>query len=224
MPTAIPELSELDPASRLLLHGIVASDLALRTALASVISAVMLPTGRRAQRDHLAFYAELADTRDVHAVFAAPPEVEVNATSRSGPDVPGVHVEVLSFESSYVALNPAVRDDYARHEANRTGYAQHWRHDDGPRPTLCVIHGFGASPAWFNSSFFSLRQFYAEGWDVLLYTLPFHGARRGTAGLVNGIERSRMVPPASTRRSSTPSTTSAWCSTTSSARARRAPA
>jgi hypothetical protein len=121
-------------------------------------------------------------------VFAAPPEVEVEVTSRSGPDVPGVHVDVLSFESPYVALDPAVRDDYARHVPNRKGYAQHWRHDDEPRPTLCVIHGFGASPAWFNSSFFSLRGFFAEGWDVLLYTLPFHGARRGAPGLVNGLE------------------------------------
>jgi pimeloyl-ACP methyl ester carboxylesterase len=181
----LPELSELAPASRLLLHGSVATDLVLRTAVASVVSAVILARG---SADHLEFYAELGDARDVRAVFAAPPEVEVEVTSRRGPDVPGVHVDVLSFASPFVAVNPVVRDTYARHEANRTGYAQHWRHDEGPRPTLCVIHGFGASPAWFNSSFFSLRGFYDDGWDVLLYTLPFHGARRGTPGLVNGFE------------------------------------
>ena len=32
-----------------------------------------------------------------------------------------------------------------------------WRHDSGPRPTLVVVHGFGASPAWFNIAFFALR-------------------------------------------------------------------
>ena len=41
-----------------------------------------------------------------------------------------------------------------------------------------MIHGFGASPARFNSAFFSLRTFFTEGWDVLMLTLPFHGSRR----------------------------------------------
>jgi pimeloyl-ACP methyl ester carboxylesterase len=184
----IPELSELDPRSRLLLHGSVATDLVLRTAVGAVVSAVVLPGVTRAERRRLEFYADLADAHDVGAVFARPPEVEVTATSRTAPDVPGVQVDVLRFESPFVALNPEVREDYASHVPNRTGYAQHWRHPDGPRPTLCVIHGFGASPAWFNSSFFSLRTFFDEGWDVLLYTLPFHGARRGTPGLTNGLE------------------------------------
>jgi pimeloyl-ACP methyl ester carboxylesterase len=153
-----------------------------------VIAAAMLPSSLRGDRERLDFYAELADVGDARAVFLAPPEVAVNVTSRRGPDVPGVNVDVLSFTSPFVALNPAVRDDYFSHKPNRTGYAQHWRHADGPRPTLCVIHGFGASPAWFNSSFFSLRQFFEDGWDILLYTLPFHGARRGTPGLTNGLE------------------------------------
>src|SRR5439155_116540 len=84
---------------------------------------------------------------------------------------------LLRFESPYVAVNPSARDAYASHEHNGLARAQHWRHEDGPRPTLCVIHGFGASPAWFNSWFFSLREFFREGWEVLLYTLPFHGGR-----------------------------------------------
>ena len=56
-------------------------------------------------------------------------------------------------------------------------HAQHWRHDDGPHPTLCVIHGFMGSPYLFNGLFFSLPWFYRSGYDVLLYTLPFHGSR-----------------------------------------------
>jgi pimeloyl-ACP methyl ester carboxylesterase len=171
---------------RLLLRGSVATDLALRTALASAISTTMLaadPVRRlRAERKKLEFYAEVADARDPRAVFADPPEVHVRVVARRG------SVQILRFDSPYRALNPAVRRGYASHERNAIAHAQHWRHDDGPRPTLCVVHGFGASPAWFNSWFFSLRRFYADGWDVLLSTLPFHGARRGRLAPGNGLE------------------------------------
>jgi pimeloyl-ACP methyl ester carboxylesterase len=54
---------------------------------------------------------------------------------------------------------------------------QHWRHDDGPRPTLCVIHAFLGSAYLLNGLFFSLPWYYRSGYDVLLYTLPFHGHR-----------------------------------------------
>jgi alpha-beta hydrolase superfamily lysophospholipase len=97
-------------------------------------------------------------------------------------------VDLLRFESGYVALNPLLRESYARHVNNATARAQHWRHEDGPRPTLCVVHGFGASPAWLNTAFFSLKTFFAEGWDVVLFTLPFHGSRRGDRVPLNGIE------------------------------------
>lgn len=164
----------------------MAGDLALRTALASVVSGAMLAgmAGRRpgAERRHVDFYAELGDAGDPAAVFAEPPDVDVEITGRRGP------VEVLGFRSPYRALNPAVRRAYARHERNAIAHAQHWRHRDGPRPVLAVVHGFGASPAWFNSWFFSLPRFYEEGWDILLFTLPFHGARAGTRVAVNGIE------------------------------------
>lgn len=46
---------------------------------------------------------------------------------------------------------------------------------NGPRPTLCVIHGFMADPYWVNSKLLELRWFYEQGYDILLYTLPFHG-------------------------------------------------
>ena len=64
---------------------------------------------------------------------------------------------------------------------NRTAWAQHWRHHDGPRPTLVVIHGFMADPYWVNSRFLALPWFYKQGYDILLYTLPHHGRRRAAA-------------------------------------------
>ena len=142
----------------------------------------------RGERRRLEFYAERAAARDAAAIFHPPHRVEVHASPGRGPGVEGGRVELLRFESGYVALNPAIRKDYARHVNNATARAQHWRHRDGPRQTLCVVHGFGASPAWFNAAFFSLKDFFADGWDVVLFTLPFHGSRRGDRAPLNGIE------------------------------------
>ena len=65
----------------------------------------------------------------------------------------------------------------ARLQNNNVVRAQHWRHDDGPHPTLCLIHGFMGSPYLLNGLWMSLPWFYRSGYDVLLYTLPFHGQR-----------------------------------------------
>ena len=64
-----------------------------------------------------------------------------------------------------------------RYPENNVVHAQHWRHDDGPHPTLCVIHGFMGSSYLANGRFFTLPWYYRSGYDVLMYTLPFHGPR-----------------------------------------------
>lgn len=192
--SVLPGAGELPPLSRVLYHGSVASDYVLRTGLASVLAGASVPRmalgGWKQERELLRFYADLAAAQDAGAVFHPPPPVRVEAREGRAPEVPGCVVDLLRFDSPYVAVNPALRDAYARHENNAVARAQHWRHEDGPRPTLAVVHGFGASPAWFNAAFFSLKGFFAAGWDVLLYTLPFHGSRRGTSRLpaFNGVE------------------------------------
>jgi pimeloyl-ACP methyl ester carboxylesterase len=86
-------------------------------------------------------------------------------------------VHNIRFNSSFEAVNPALRDRCGSYERNNVVHAQHWRHDDGPHPTLCVIHGFMGSAYMFNGLFFSLPWFYRSGYDILLYTMPFHGRR-----------------------------------------------
>jgi pimeloyl-ACP methyl ester carboxylesterase len=192
--SVLPGAGELPVLSRVLYHGSVASDYVLRTGLASVLAGATVPGmalgAWRKERERLGFYADLAAAKDATLVFRPPPEVRVRVQEGRAPDVPGCRVELLRFDSPYEATNPELRAEYARHENNATARAQHWRHESGPRPTLAVVHGFGASPAWFNAAFFSLKAFFAQGWDVLLYTLPFHGSRRGGGRLpaVNGVE------------------------------------
>jgi len=190
--TPLPSAAELGPRERALYEGAVLVDHGLRTALASVAAASTTPwllSGRfRAEREAIEIYAELAATGDPAKVFDEPEEVDVRVVAGEVRGHAGGRVELLRFRSPYVARNPAIRDAYGRHANNVVARAQHWRHGDGPRPTLLVIHGFGASPAWFNARFFSLDRVFASGWDVVLHTLPFHGSRRGRFTLVNGAE------------------------------------
>jgi hypothetical protein len=187
-------LNALNPLERAVYEGTVLADIGLRTALGSVITAAMLPWGLsgapRGENRRLDLYRELAGAADATEVFRAPQRVRVERARPGRVRIPvgNREAELLRFSSPYVAINPAVRRDYARHTRNRIAYAQHWRHEDGPRPTLCVIHGFGASPYWLNSAFFALPWFFGRGYDVLLYTMPFHGLRRGMFAPVNGTE------------------------------------
>jgi pimeloyl-ACP methyl ester carboxylesterase len=84
----------------------------------------------------------------------------------------------LRFESPYVPVNPRIRKNYLRHKKNRTGHARWWRHAKGPRPTIIAIHGFNADLYHLNEWFFAIPWMYRLGFDVMLYTLPFHGPRR----------------------------------------------
>ena len=187
-------LDELNPLERAVYEGTVLADVALRTALGSVVTAAMVPwglsSGAARENERLDFYRELAAEGDATKVFRAPPRVRVTTAKpgRISSPLSQRGAKLLRFASPYVAVNPRVAKAYARHTRNRIAYAQHWTHDDGPRPTLCVIHGFGASPYWLNSAFFALPWFFGHGYDVLLYTMPFHGLRRGLFAPVNGTE------------------------------------
>ena len=190
----LPDPSQLGVLSRIVMEGSALSDLGLRTAASTLIAATAIPFGfsprrLRREREELEFYRELAEWRDPAASFPRP-AVEVATKARRVVPLSfrpnDGRVEALHFDSTFVARNPAVRDRYAKFSHNRRAYAQYWRHDDRPRPTLCVIHGFMGSPYWLNAAFFSLPWFYGHGYDVLLYTLPFHGRRQSRLAPFSG--------------------------------------
>lgn len=180
-----PSTDDLPWLGRGVVAASAAFDVALRTAGATLVSTAMLPALTRPTQlqrtlDSLDHYLDLAAAADATRTFVAPttlPQVElVKREPALWRWLPGV-VDLLRFPSTYVPANPAVRVPYGRVARNSTAWAQHWRHDDGPRPTVVVVHGFMASPAWFNRLFFSLPWWYANGYDLLLVTLPFHGRR-----------------------------------------------
>lgn len=184
----LPRRADLTWQQRLIVDSSAVADLGLRTALASVIGAGMIPrmaaSAVRNQAgddpDALRFYAELAATKDPQQCFPAPSGPPLVSARPAGPVAQWVargQVDNIWFPSSYDAVYPGIRERRRGYTRNNVVHAQHWRHDDGPRPTLCVIHGFMGSPYLFNGLFFSMPWFFRSGYDVLLYTLPFHGPR-----------------------------------------------
>lgn len=167
-------------------------DVELRTAIASLVSLSAVPASLlRGAGDHRAateFYADLARTGDVDSLFPAPPDVAVrNRTLPGLRYAPAVTtVESLSFISPYQVAWPKVRTRFEAHSRNAIARAMHWRHDDGPRPTIIFVHGFTGSPYRFNSEFFQLPWFYRHGCDVVLAVLPFHGRRNDLSGPFDG--------------------------------------
>jgi pimeloyl-ACP methyl ester carboxylesterase len=184
----LPRRIDLTLRQRLIVDSSAVADIALRTAIASLLAATMLPTlvgglrGSRSREEHdqLEFYAELAAAKDPALSFPAPTALPRAASRPASPIAEWLakgNVHNIRFDSSFQAVNPALRDQCEGFTRNNVVHAQHWRHDDGPHPTLCVIHGFMGSPYLFNGLFFSLPWFFRSGYDVLLYTMPFHGSR-----------------------------------------------
>jgi pimeloyl-ACP methyl ester carboxylesterase len=185
----LPRRADLTLRQRLIVDASAVADLGLRTAIASLVGAAMVPqvtmalldrSGAAAQRDALRFYAELGAMKDPTLSFPAPTQVPRVSSRPANPIAEWIangRVHNIRFNSSFQAVNPAAKDRCSGYERNNVVHAQHWRHDDGPRPTLCLIHGFMGSAYLFNGLFFSLPWFYRSGYDVLLYTLPFHGRR-----------------------------------------------
>ncbi|MGB8408028.1 MAG: alpha/beta fold hydrolase [Mycobacterium sp.] len=185
----LPRRADLTWQQRLIVDSSAVADLGLRTVMASVVGAAMLPriagavlrpAGIRGEHDAMRFYAELAAAKDSQLSFPRPPELPRVASRAAGPVAELVahgRVDNIAFRSSFEAINPAERERRRGYTRNNVVHAQHWRHDDGPHPTLCLIHGFMGSAYLFNGLFFALPWFYRAGYDILLYTLPFHGRR-----------------------------------------------
>jgi pimeloyl-ACP methyl ester carboxylesterase len=159
-----------------------ALDLGLRTTASTVAAASMAPLlfSDQMMLDELASwkeYQQLADEGDADSLHPPPPRgIRVTEARRRLGFRPGVPYRLLSFDSPYRPVNAERARAYGLHRANASAYAQYWYHPSGPRPTLIAIHGFMADRYWLNTRLLSLRSFY-EGYDILLYTLPFHGYR-----------------------------------------------
>ena len=158
-PRADCRAAPISPAQqRLIVDSSAVADLGLRTAIASLIAPTMLPTVRRrrcgglesrAERGALRFYAELAAAKDPALSFPAPDGAAAGRRRVRPTRSPnGSHTATCATSGSTAASRPSTprcATSAAAITRNNVVHAQHWRHDDGPHPTLCVIHGFMGS-------------------------------------------------------------------------------
>ena len=87
--------------------------------------------------------------------------------------------ESLRFESLYETFHPDYRQAYRRYRENNTAYAIWWRHLDGNRPTLLVVHGWMAGNPLVHQYEFLMPWLYEKlGLDIVFFQQPFHGRRK----------------------------------------------
>lgn len=182
---------ELEEKDRLRVSGTAAADHVMRTLAACLLTATVVPTSfsakrRLEQEPDRHFYESLAISGDARRFFQTPPSGVLVSTRRTGllsRFLPGLPAESATddvvFESPFVPVNPRQRDEYLGASANRTVHSRWWRHREGGRPVVLVLHGFAADLYAMNEWLLALPAFYALGCDLLLMTLPFHGTRRG---------------------------------------------
>ena len=100
-------------------------------------------------------------------------------------------LEHLTFPSEYEPHDPEIHAEYLGFERNRTSHVYLWRHRDGPRPTVLLIHGYGMGRVGLDARAFEVPRLHdALGLDVAAVVLPLHGPRsilrRSGAGFLDG--------------------------------------
>jgi hypothetical protein len=93
----------------------------------------------------------------------------------------------IAFPSAYQAHYPGYHDTYASTKENMTVHARWWRHSGANRGTIVALHGWTMGDQRINSLAFLPGTLYREGYDVVLYELPFHGRRSPQGAEAGGL-------------------------------------
>lgn len=111
-----------------------------------------------------------------------PPLTDDQVSFRSGWAL-GEHYRRMYWPSGFRVRSEepgAARWNSFRH--NRTASAWIMEHDDGPRPWILGVHGFGTGAPFADLiTFRAPHVFHDLGWNVAAIVLPVHGSRRPTA-------------------------------------------
>jgi cephalosporin-C deacetylase-like acetyl esterase len=86
--------------------------------------------------------------------------------------------EDVIFPSEMEPLNPAYHAMDIFPMPQEYSLARHIRHKTGDRPTLIVVHGYVLDGYDFNARLFEVAKFFRLGFNILMYTMPYHGPRK----------------------------------------------
>jgi pimeloyl-ACP methyl ester carboxylesterase len=134
------------------------------------------PPGLRARLERAQdFYSDPRFIADPDAFFV-PPRALRTATPIRILGLPDGDVVRLDYEADFRATFPEARADTID-RCNKRGVALWWRHAGRRHPTMLCVHGYGGGQTWLESLAFEAVSFYRAGVDVVIYVLPYHGAR-----------------------------------------------
>ncbi|MEW6777685.1 MAG: alpha/beta hydrolase family protein [Bdellovibrionota bacterium] len=116
----------------------------------------------------------LSDPRRFYPAPGAPIDVRRKVIAK----MKGGVRESLKFPSLYQTYHPDYREAYREYKENQTGHALWWRHKDGGRPTLLVVHGWMAGDHRLHRYEFLMPWLFEKlGLDIVFFQQPFHGKR-----------------------------------------------
>jgi len=118
-----------------------------------------------------AFYGDERFVGDSTTFFAEP--APLRAQERLLRSLPDGEIVALTYTSDFTPVFPEARGEMGQD----AGVARWWRHREPGHPAMLCVHGYAGGHLWLESLAFEVRRFYRAGLDVLLYVLPYHGAR-----------------------------------------------
>lgn len=84
----------------------------------------------------------------------------------------------LAFESAYNSRHVDFIERLHSYKENSTVHARMWKHDGQSVGTIITIHGWTMGDQRLSSLAFQPGYFYSQGFNVVLFELPFHGRRK----------------------------------------------
>ena len=94
--------------------------------------------------------------------------------------------EDIIFPSEFAPLNPHYHAGDIFPMPQQASYARYIRHKSGDRPTIIVVHGYVLDGYDFNARLFEVAKFFRLGFNVLMYTMPYHGPRKAPGARFSG--------------------------------------
>jgi pimeloyl-ACP methyl ester carboxylesterase len=123
-----------------------------------------------------------AGTLAIPSPFFTTPDVPRMELDTQGDGPLGTYVVDLTWKSDYEPYLDIARPMHAQLPENHTAHARWWTSGKG-RPTIVILHGWGAGPHWMTARHFDVPYWLRHGYDVAAYVLPHHAMRtKGMSG------------------------------------------
>ncbi|RME45258.1 MAG: abhydrolase domain-containing 18 [Deltaproteobacteria bacterium] len=131
------------------------------------------------------FYSQAPFLEDPDNFFH-PPQAFPDVRYRYRKRTKGGTIWDFRFPSGFSPVFTEYRMKYNSYKENQTVHGRLWQHDTPGRPTVICIHGWGCGYPAFEERVFNVPFLYRLGLNVLIYILPFHGARTPASAGMSG--------------------------------------